>query len=125
MKNGKYERHDISLLEKVVEHWERDNVGKKRHTAIRRTDEDCALCAQYRTSKQTCFRCPVFVKTKAHMCMNSPYQKVASLHIDWEAQNMKPGRFEVAVALEVLFLKGLLYEAKAQFAKRPARRSHA
>ncbi len=123
MRNGKYQKRDITALEKSIKHWKKDNLEAACPEEVRLSSEFCALCYVYteqKTEVGNCDGCPVSEHTGIAACENTPYYDVCALKREWENSGKKPQRLRNVIKKEIAFLEKLLKEAKAQFAKEKA-----
>lgn len=99
-------------LEASIAHWEENERAEAPPDATLGADF-CALCDEFQKNPKEggeCFGCPVFEKTKAHRCQQTPYRKAAFAWKDWECGLGTRDAFRAACRAEIAFLKSLLPE---------------
>jgi hypothetical protein len=97
----------LKALKGSIKHWE-DNVKRsEKNEVLLLSDKNCPLCHLF--IYERCAKCPIYLRTKAEWCHNTPFRKVSSIVRRGEIN----GNLVVEACKEELkFLKSLLPKTK-------------
>lgn len=101
----------LTMLQKSIEHWERNAAEKPEDASTRAAD--CALCGVFNnsyTAENDCLGCPVYEKTGETFCEGSPYPRADTALRIWRRfpNSLREKEWREAARDELEFLKSLL-----------------
>jgi hypothetical protein len=99
----------LEALKASIAKWER-NAEAADVFEFKISEKDCPLCAMFKIWPDECDGCPVFEKTGAKFCRETPYISAATARRDWRYGDGPADRAHAAARDEVAFLKSLLPE---------------
>lgn len=101
----------LKALKGSIQHW-RNNATPGKEDGV--VSELCDLCNAFYAKNGTCAGCPVYMKTKKHDCINSPYYDAKALWSRWRFLKSQPQsvEFYAAAQKELDFLISLLPEGE-------------
>lgn len=92
----------MNALEESIKKWESIASGENKEFP---STSNCALCYEYKDKfTDSCFRCPVYKRTKKNGCINTPYSNAIEARDIFGPHSTK---YLAAAQLEVEFLKSL------------------
>lgn len=104
---------DIELFDKYIEHWKENVECVRKRMAPDISQYDCALCWEYKLFYGDCHMCPIYIKTGASCCDNTPYSEVLVMYERATMKYYGPTwwrKFRRACEDEVKFLHDLKQE---------------
>jgi hypothetical protein len=99
----------LEALKASIAKWER-NAEATDPFEFKISEKDCPLCAMFKIGSDECKGCPVFEKTGATFCRETPYIPAATARRDWRCGDVPADRAHAAARDEVAFLRSLLLE---------------